>query len=241
MVTVNFHWGYTSFEFHHMKTIRTLTLMTLGGMILLGASAFQADLPLQSDATPTPTYDPLVEPTIPANPSELELGANLYWHWCMPCHGDVGQGLTDEFRGIWEEDHQNCWGRGCHAGHSGDMGFPIPTVVPAIVLEGRLAQFPSLQALADYLHATHPPQRPGILEAQEYHAIAAYVFKMNERPLEETTPTATPTPLPAPTVSPTPPKQGPAAPGLTPWTATGGAILLIAILFLIMAIRKLKP
>lgn len=224
-----------------MKTIRTLLLFLLGGFALLGICAFQAEQPPQTDLTPTPTYDPLVETPLPENPTELELGANLYWHWCMPCHGDVGQGLTDEFRGIWEEDHQNCWGRGCHAGHSGDMGFPIPTVVPAIVLQDQLARFPSLQTLADFLQATHPPQHPGILEGREYHAIAAYVFEMNERPLEEAAPSATPAPLPTPTVSLTPPKEPPAAagPGSVPLVALGLALLLGMIAILVM--RKQGP
>ena len=186
------------------KTISLLVLL----IALFSICAFQAEAPaVQTDAaSPTPTYDPLVETPLPADPTELELGATLYWHWCMPCHGDHGQGLTDEFRGIWESDHQNCWGRGCHAGHEGDMGFPIPTVVPAIVdLSHQLSQFPSLQELADYLKATHPPQRPGILEAREYHAIALYVFTMNQRPLVEATQTATL--APSPTASPVPPPE----------------------------------
>lgn len=224
-----------------MKTLRTILTLFLAGGALLGLCAFQADLPpLQTDVTPTPTYDPLVEPILPENPTELELGANLYWHWCMPCHGDVGQGLTDEFRGIWEPDHQNCWDRGCHAGHNGDMGFPIPTVVPAIVIADKLAQFPSLQALTEYLHSTHPPQHPGILETREYHAIAAYVFTMNARALEEATPTATPSPRPSPTVSLTPPNQEPSAPAPIPALVAGGVVLLILLLLAIVAIRKRK-
>ncbi|MGB8981817.1 MAG: hypothetical protein WCC12_08075, partial [Anaerolineales bacterium] len=111
---------------------------------------------------------------------------------CMTCHGDRGQGLTDEFRGIWEPEHQNCWGRGCHAGRPGDEGFPIPTVVPALVNEHHLAGFSCLQALTDYLKATHPPQSPGVLKDEEYHAIALFVFTLNDRPLIEPLPTATP-------------------------------------------------
>jgi hypothetical protein len=139
----------------------------------------------QDLVSPTPTYDPLEEPPLPPNPTEYELGRNLYWHWCMTCHGDRGQGLTDEFRGIWEPDHQNCWGRGCHAGHSGDTGFPIPTVVPALVDETHLAAFASVQELSEFLEATHPPQSPGVLKDDEYHAIALFVFALNERPLIE--------------------------------------------------------
>ena len=220
-----------------MKTIRSLLLIVLGGFALLSICAFQANLPpAQTDLTPTPTYDPLVEPPLPEHPTELELGKNLYWHWCMPCHGDVGQGLTDEFRGVWEPDHQNCWARGCHTGRKEDTGFPIPTVVPAIVIADKLAQFPSLQALADFLQATHPPQHPGILQADEYHAIAAYVFTMNDRPLED----SAPTPLPTSTVSLPPSNQGTSAPISAPFLVVGGAILFFTILFSILAMRRLN-
>jgi hypothetical protein len=118
----------------------------------------------------------------------------------MTCHGDRGQGLTDEFRGIWEPEHQNCWGRGCHAGRPGDEGFPIPTVVPALVDENHLKRFVSLQELNDFLKATHPPQSPGVLKTEEYHAIALFVFTMNGRPLASIPATDTPTPIPTPTL-----------------------------------------
>jgi len=177
-------------------------------------------------ASPTPTYDPLEEPPLPPNPTEYELGRNLYWHWCMTCHGDRGQGLTDEFRGIWEPDHQNCWGRGCHAGRSGDTGFPIPTVVPALVKESHLEQFASLQELADFLKSTHPPQSPGVLKNDEYHAIAFFVFKMNGRPLVSIPITDTPAPTPTQTLIPS---KGP-----TSKSFSMGAIIISVVLITII-------
>ncbi len=149
----------------------------------------------QDAPSPTPTYDPLAEPYLPENPSEYELGRNWYWHNCMTCHGDMGQGLTDEFRAVWPEDHQNCWEHGCHGGHMDDEGFPIPTIVPALVSNVKLAQFPSEGAFYEFLKSTHPPQDPGCLEDEEYLAIVRYVFNMNDRILDEptSTPTATPT------------------------------------------------
>ena len=156
----------------------------------------------QNAPTPSPTYDPLAEPFLPDNPSDDELGHNWYWHNCMTCHGDVGQGLTDEFRTIWPEDHQNCWAHGCHGGRNDDEGFPIPTVVPALVHEGKLAQFPSLQAFEEFLKSTHPPQDPGGLDDEQYRAIARYVFSMNNRPLDKAIPMPTPTTTPASTPTP---------------------------------------
>lgn len=180
--------------------------------ILLGIGLLQSPrrAAAQSEIS-TPTFDPLIETPLPPNPTELELGQNLYWHWCMTCHGDQGQGLTDAFREVWVEDHQNCWARGCHAGRPGDTGFPIPTYVPGIVVEDHLAQFASLQGFADYLKATHPPQSPGVLADEEYHAIALFVFTMNgraaETPIPASTPTRNVTPIPSSTET-LPPSAG---------------------------------
>jgi len=169
-------------------------LLFLPLLVWLGIVPLQMKVVPQAAVSPTPTYDPFAEPPLPPDPTEYELGRNLYWNWCMPCHGDRGQGLTDEFRGMWVPDHQNCWGRGCHAGHADDMGFPIPTVVPALVGDVPLAQFSSLQELADFLQATHPPQSPGILKSDEYHAIAFFVFAMNGRLPVSLSPTSSPVP-----------------------------------------------
>jgi hypothetical protein len=76
------------------------------------------------------------------------------------------------------------------------MVFPIPTVVPALVSDSHLAQFASVQDLSAFLKATHPPQSPGILKDEEYHAISLFVFTMNGRSLDNATSTATPVPLP---------------------------------------------
>jgi hypothetical protein len=171
-------------------------------MLELMAIAQPQDAHAQDAPSPTPTYDPLAEPFLPENPSEYELGRNWYWHNCMTCHGDVGQGLTDEFRAIWPEDHQNCWAHGCHGGRMDDEGFPIPTIVPALVDESKLDRFPCQQTFYEYLKATHPPQDPGGLTDEEYQAIVKYVFNMNDRPLDE--PTPLPTVTPTITITPTP-------------------------------------
>lgn len=168
-----------------MKVLSRTILLFLLLLALLSIYGFQFQRPIakQIFSPPPPTYDPFVETPLPPNPTELELGQNLYWHWCMPCHGDKGQGLTDEFRGAWVPDHQNCWARGCHAGRREDEGFPIPTFVPGVVNDNHLAQFSSLQTLSDFLQAMHPPQSPGVLKSEEYHAIALFVFTMNGRAL----------------------------------------------------------
>ena len=75
----------------------------------------------------TPTVDRLAIPVLPEHPTQVELGSSLYYYHCMPCHGDRGQGLTDEWREVWEEDHQDCWAKGCHSFRDQDEVFTIPT------------------------------------------------------------------------------------------------------------------
>jgi hypothetical protein len=133
-------------------------------------------------AEPTPTADPLDIPELPENPTQIDIGRHSYYYNCMPCHGDQGQGLTDAWRATWVDDHQDCWARGCHAGRSEDGGFPIPTVVPAVVDPANaLSHFPSAGALHDYLDETHPPQRPGVLPEEEYWALTAFLLAENQR------------------------------------------------------------
>lgn len=179
----------------------TLIIFLILVFFVISSFRFQPPIIRHIFLSPAPTYDPLVEPPLPANPTELDLGENLYWHWCMTCHGDKGQGLTDEFRGIWEPEHQNCWARGCHTGRRDDLGFPIPTIVPAVVSKDHLAQFPSIQSFADFLKATHPPQSPGILKNEEYQAIALFVFSMNGRSPDTVTPITTKIPVSTPTAT----------------------------------------
>jgi hypothetical protein len=206
-------------------------LLIAGGYSFL----FQKPVTHQPVPSPTPTYDPLAEPLLPLNPTELDLGRNLYWHWCMPCHGDRGQGLTDEFRGIWEADHQNCWGRGCHAsGQEGEV-FPIPTIVPALVNLDSLANFSSVQSLADYLQKTHPPQSPGILMPHEYHAIALFVFAMNNRTQAASTTVADFSSAPDATLFVTQPPPVGSSPFLF-----GLAIMLLFVLILVFLKSRLE-
>jgi hypothetical protein len=226
-------WGILYVPSFTMKTQYKSALFLL---LFLLVHPFQATTARQNSLTPTPTYDPLEEPPLPPNPTEYELGRNLYWHWCMTCHGDRGQGLTDEFRGIWEPEHQNCWGRGCHSGRPGEEGFPIPTVVPALVDEQHLARFSCLQELADFLEATHPPQSPGILKREEYQAIALFVFTMNARPPVDIS--FTETPVPAPTSTPVPPQEANTAPNFIP---VGGILIFSTLVFItLFLVRKAR-
>jgi hypothetical protein len=164
----------------------------------------------------------------------------------MTCHGDVGQGLTDEFRGIWPEDHQNCWAHGCHTGNSGVEGFPIPKYVPPLVSIGKLSKF-SQSSLYEYLKSTHPPQTPGILEDDQYQAIIKFLFEMNERPLEEATPepTSTSSPTASPTTTPAElfesDQPASSSPSTFPaWLLSIGVILTIVLIWRLQTTRSIE-
>jgi len=207
-----------------------IALLLISFFAIIGS--YSGTVYAQDAPTPTPTYDPLAEPFVPENPSEYDLGRNWYWHNCMTCHGDVGQGLTDEFRAIWPEDHQNCWEHGCHGGSVDDEGFSIPTVVPALVSEEKLPQFSSQQAFFKFLKSTHPPQDPGCLEDEQYQAIVKYVFSMNDRPLDAPTPEPTMTPEPAstPTLIIAPDKNTHTTPNMLIYIGLG-IMLILAVLW----------
>jgi cytochrome c len=123
---------------------------------------------------------------MPESPTQVDIGRNLYYYHCMPCHGDRGQGLTDEWREVWDEDHRNCWGRGCHSGRAGEEGFPIPHFVPAVSGSPQaIAGFETENSLFEYLLQAHPPQRPGALVEEECWALTAFLLHENGRLAED--------------------------------------------------------
>ncbi len=125
--------------------------------------------------------DRLAIPILPESPTQVDEGRVLYYYHCMPCHGDRGQGLTDEWRQVWVEDHQNCWGRGCHTGRE-MAAFPIPRFVPPVTGSSwTLSRFQTADELFAFLRETQPPQRPGALLSEEYWALVAFLLDENGR------------------------------------------------------------
>jgi len=123
--------------------------------------------------------DRLAEPTLPAAPSQADYGAQVYWLYCLPCHGDRAQGLTDEFRQTYPPEDQNCWTSHCHGKPTYENGFTIPTVVPALVGSGALAKFHTAANLYGFIHAAMPFQKPNSLTDEEYYKITAFLLRQN--------------------------------------------------------------
>ncbi len=161
-------------------------LAFLGLCLLVTGQVSAGSAPSPPDALPISGLDRLAIPPLPESPTPVDRGRRLYYFHCMPCHGDRGQGLTDEWRQVWVEDHRNCWGRGCHAGRSDLDAFYLPHSVPPVIgSPSALHAFPTAGDLFAFLEEEHPPQRPGALSEAENWALTAFLWQENGRPLPD--------------------------------------------------------
>lgn len=137
--------------------------------------------PASPDSTPasTPTVDRLARPTLPSTPSQADLGAQVYWLYCLPCHGDKGQGLTDEFRLTYPVEEQYCWDSGCHGKRPYENGWTLPNTVPALIGPGALTHFPNAQAVYNFARAAMPFQDPGVMSDEQYWQVTAFLLREN--------------------------------------------------------------
>jgi cytochrome c len=164
-----------------------LTLWVIGTAAALPNE--QSPTPSLTAVAPTPTLDRLAAPPTVPSPTQADEGAQLYWLWCQPCHGDQGQGLTDEWRAQYPEEDQNCWASGCHGARPYENGFTLPETVPPVTGETSLKRFNTLGDLYAYIRVAMPYEFPGTLSDEEYLAITAFLGRAheawNESPLDE--------------------------------------------------------
>ena len=117
---------------------------------------------------------------MPAVLSQVDEGQLIYWGICLACHGDRGQGLTDEWRlGAFGEDN-NCWGSGCHGKNHPQWGFEMPKTLtfPALSSAGSLGRFQNAQQLYDYVVEMMPWWKPNSLGSEKAWQVTAYLLKM---------------------------------------------------------------
>lgn len=145
----------------------------------VGGSFFSTP-PASAQMVPTPTSDRLKPwPTV-YPPTQADQGAQLYYQRCMVCHGDRGQGLTAEWRGVFDAEDQNCWQSGCHSQvRMPPGGFVFPKAIPAVAGQGILAHFGTAQNLFDFLKNSMPYQAPNSLGDEAYWQITAYLLRLN--------------------------------------------------------------
>ncbi|HSL43432.1 MAG TPA: c-type cytochrome [Anaerolineales bacterium] len=163
------------------KTPLKFILLALGIALLFAGLFFDDGMAdsaqLQADVTATP--DRLAQPTLPATPSQADHGAEVYWLSCLPCHGDKGQGLTDEFRTTYPPEEQYCWERGCHGEVPYENGFKLPMTIPAVIGDNTLAKFADAAQLNAYIRATMPYWNPGSLAEEDAWRVTAFILRAN--------------------------------------------------------------
>lgn len=164
---------------------RTRLLQIGWGILWLGLTAVSLLIsPLSTQAqTAEPTPDRLAAPpTVPA-PTQADEGAQLYWLYCQPCHGDKGQGLTDapddDWRSQYPPEEQYCWNSGCHGTSPYEEGFTIPKQIPAVIGEGSLTRFATLGDMFAFVQTAMPFQMPNSLTDQEYLQVVAFLAREN--------------------------------------------------------------
>jgi mono/diheme cytochrome c family protein len=201
----------------------------------------------EKTATPDmpPMPDRLAPPPTEYPPSQASEGAQVYYLVCMACHGDKGQGLTNEWRGALDPADQNCWQSHCHAANHPPEGFVLPKFVPAVIGPGVLDGYSTALDLHNFIQAKMPWQAPGSLPADQYWQLTAYLLRQNgvglgHSPLDEqnaaelqlhTLPSSTPTPTPE------------ALPGLTwtsaiPWIGLFGLFVVGGLILVVILIRR---
>jgi cytochrome c len=162
------------------NTLTRILLFPLGLALLMAGFLFQGGTVLSAYPQTMPTPDRLAQPTLPASPSQADLGAQQFWLSCMPCHGDKGQGLTDEFRQAYPPEDQNCWKSGCHGERPYDSGFTLPMQIPAIIgREAALGKFTTAAGLHAYIKAAMPFWKPGSLTDEESWLVTAFLLREN--------------------------------------------------------------
>lgn len=145
-----------------------------------GPAIHQTPEPLFTQVPGAPSRDErLAQPPTVAAPNQADDGEQLYWLHCQPCHGDVGQGLTEEWRAQYPPEDQNCWESGCHGERPYDNGFILPTAVPALVGDDTLVRFPTAGSLFVYSQSAMPFWNPASLTEAEYLAITAHLAREN--------------------------------------------------------------
>ncbi len=169
-----------------------LGILILSALLLLGITTGLALLYAPSQ----PATDPVVQVSSPGTqaasppgildrpvtsnpPTQLEDGHLIFWGVCMACHGNEGQGLTDEWREAAFGEDKDCWTSKCHASNHPPQGFEFPRTVPALVGGGRLGRFASAQQLYDYIVAMMPWWNPASLTPDKGWQVTAYLLELN--------------------------------------------------------------
>ncbi len=155
-----------------------ITFVVAFGAPPVSSSSRFVQAPPKASATPSP-LERLAEPPRSDPPTQVELGHYAYYMSCMVCHGDRGQGLTDEWRNVNPPEDRDCWQSRCHAPNHPPEGFEIPRSAPPVIGAGTLGAFQTAADLYEYLRVDMPWAFPGLLQDEEYWQLTAFLADAN--------------------------------------------------------------
>jgi mono/diheme cytochrome c family protein len=122
--------------------------------------------------------DGLPAPVLPSSPTQADYGAQPYYQVCMACHGNWGQGLTDEWRATgFGGDDQNCWQSKCHASNHPPQGFILPESIPPLLGRASMTRLSTADELYNVIITSMPWWNPGSLSSEDAWAISAYLLR----------------------------------------------------------------
>ena len=186
-MTPNFSFQNKYRSFAHVLMLALGSFMFISSSLFLTKNVNASQSP-QAGGTPTitpsatPTFDMrrLDKPQMPPVRSQVDEGQLIYWGICLACHGDRGQGLTDEWRfGAFGEDN-NCWKSHCHGKNHPQQGFEMPKTLtfPSLSSAGSLGRFQTAQQLYDYVVEMMPWWKPHSLGPEKAWQVTAYLLRM---------------------------------------------------------------
>ena len=161
-------------------------LAVLAIVVTLGISSWISPGTVVRLQQATPTNAGFVMPPVenswiivdlPEDASQLEYGTEVYRLVCKACHGDKGQGLTDDWRAQWAPEDQNCWQSKCHALNHPPDGFYMPQV--PTVLGQPIRNFGNALNLYSFIHNYMPWHNRGSMTEKDSWSATAYILKIN--------------------------------------------------------------
>ena len=122
-------------------------------------------------------YFGLVATALAYTEDQARQGAGVFAFYCSTCHGDRGQGLTDEFRATWAPGDQYCWTPKCHGPNHPDDGFVLPKSVTALIGPDTLTNHATAQSLYSFIKVRMPYQDPSLVSDEQKWAVTAFLLR----------------------------------------------------------------
>ena len=122
-----------------------------------------------------------------SRPKSKDPGAQLYWSKCLVCHGDQGQGLTEDWLALLEQTDLYCLPPDCDVTILLPEGFTLPATVRPLIGTQALLRFDNAGELYRAVLDTMPRQEPGTLTADEAWAVTYILLQANHALIEGVT------------------------------------------------------